>query len=175
MIAVGLLVVAQRGAAGADGIDEHRLDLRHQTLGRGRGLAGLGCQARGAFPGIEAGAEQRLAHVDVAEAGDDALVHQEGLEVDLLAACPPGEIGRVQVVAQGLDAEAAEEGVLFDFGGRDQRHVPEAAGIVVGDDGAARHREHQVVVLGVVAVVVGVLAELRRPSPALAGASAAAR
>ena len=150
-LAVGLLVVAQRGAAGADGIDEHRLDLRNQTLGRGRGLAGLGCEARGAFPGIEAGAEERFAHVDVAEAGDDALVHQEGLEVDFLAACPPGEIGRVQVVAQGLDAQAAKESVLFYFGSRDQRHVSETAGIVVRDDGAARHRENQVVVLGVMA------------------------
>ncbi len=85
---------------------------------------------------------------------------RKALRSTFLPQCPPGEIGRVQVVAQGLDAQAAKEGILFYFGSRDQRHVPEAAGIVVSDDGAAGHRENQMVVLGVVAVVVGVFAEL---------------
>ncbi len=126
----------------------------------------LVARRQASFHGFEAGAEQRFAHVDVAEAGDDALVHQERLEVHLLAAGPPGEIGRVQVVAEGLDAKAAKEGVLLDLGSRNQRHVPEPAGVVVGDDGAARHREYEMVVLGVVPMVVGVFAELSRFSGA---------
>src|SRR5215831_7321278 len=43
---------------------------------------------------------------------------------------------------------------------REEGHVAEAARIIVGDDGAVRHREHQVVVLGVLTVRVRELAEL---------------
>ncbi len=48
-------------------------------------------------------------------------------------------------------------------------HVAEAARIVIGDDGPARHGEYQMVVLGVASVLVGVLAELGSLSPLFAG------
>ena len=44
---------------------------------RAFGLPVVVARQAAARDGIEAGAEQRLADVDVAEAGDDALVHQE--------------------------------------------------------------------------------------------------
>ena len=117
----------------------------------GVGLPVLVARRAGRLEGIEAGAEQRLAHIDVAEAGDDALVHQEGLEVGLLAAARGGRdrpaSGRRRAARRRGRAKKAS---LRELRLRDQRHVAEAARIVVGDDGAARHREHEVVVLGVV-------------------------
>ena len=121
------------------------------------------------FQGLEAGPEKSLADVDVAEAGDDALVHEEGLEVGLPPQRAPGQIGAVEIVAQRLDAEAGEEGILGEIALRDQRHVAEAAGVVVGDDGAAGHGEDQVVVLSVIAVLVDVLAERQVPLAAAVG------
>src|SRR5262249_24835434 len=74
--AVGLLVVAQRRAAGSDGIGQHCFDGRHQPLCRWRGLSRPRCQTCRALVRSQAGAGQGLPDVDVAEPGDDALVHQ---------------------------------------------------------------------------------------------------
>ena len=64
-----------------------------------------------------------------------------------------------QLVAERLDAETREKVMLGQAIRFDQRHVAEAARIVVGDDRTARHGEHDVVVLGVLAVLVGVVAQ----------------
>ena len=82
------------------------------------------------------------------------------LRSTFLAARPSRQIGRGEVIAQRLDAEPGEIRVRVELARRDERHVAEAARVVVGDDRPARHREHEVVVLGVAAVLVGVLAEL---------------
>ena len=61
---------------------------------------------------IEAGAEQRLAHVDVAETRDDALIHQQRLEIELAAARLGRQEVRRQLVAERLDAETREKVML---------------------------------------------------------------
>src|SRR6266404_7400000 len=73
-IAGGLGVIAQGGAAGSNGILQHFLNRRHQ---RGQTLA-LD-RARQPF-GRDAGAEQRLADIDIAQACDQPLVQQRRLD-----------------------------------------------------------------------------------------------
>src|SRR5690606_20303923 len=78
--AVGVDIVAQRGAARLDGIGDDG------AYGRGeffRALAHLAvCRRNGACraPGRQAGAPQRLRHIYVAEASDQRLVEERGLE-----------------------------------------------------------------------------------------------
>ena len=73
--------VAQRRAARGDGVLEHSADCRSQGDARLRSGFTRPRQAGGRPLRREAGPEQRLRDVDVAEAGNDALVHEEGLEV----------------------------------------------------------------------------------------------
>src|SRR5690606_4121107 len=83
----------------------------------------------------DAGAEQGLADVDVAEAGDDALVQQADLDVLLLAAEGLGEVGAGEGVAERLWAQAGEPRMSLDLVARDQAHEAEAAGVGEADAG----------------------------------------
>src|SRR5215467_16121835 len=84
--AVGLLVVAQRRAAGSDGIGQHGFDRRNQSLCRRRGFARPPCQTCCALVRSEAGTEEGFADVDVAEPGDDALAINRALRSSFLPA-----------------------------------------------------------------------------------------
>src|SRR5215475_6989096 len=66
-LAVGLLMIPQRGAASLDGILQHRLDRLHQPLGALVGRAHARRNGRSATLGREPRPMQRLAHIDVAE------------------------------------------------------------------------------------------------------------
>ena len=127
----------------------------------GRGLAAPRGQARGTPAGVEASAKERFAHVDIAEAGDDALVHQERLEVGLFPDGAARKISCVEFLAQGLDAQPLEESVMLEVALGDQGHVAETPHIIVGDHRPAGHGEHQVIVLVEMAVVMNKLTKER--------------
>src|SRR5580700_8113696 len=78
--AVGQLVIAQRRAAGFDGVVEHALDALDQTRGALVRRAGFRGNGRRQALRRQPRQIQRLADVDVAETGDDALVQQRRLE-----------------------------------------------------------------------------------------------
>ncbi len=117
----------------------------------------------------EPGPEQRLADVDIAEARDDALVHQERLE-SRAALRPRGQArySGVSAPSSGSTPSAVKQRVLGQLRVRDQQHIAEAARIAVGDGRAARHAEHGVGVLGVAGLTVFVVADLVRLGFALA-------
>ena len=73
-LARGLDIIAQGRAAGRDGIGQHRLDGRHQTLGPGPGDAGAEPLRR------DAGAVEAFASIDIADTGHQMLVEQQGLD-----------------------------------------------------------------------------------------------
>ena len=106
---VRLAVVAQRGAARCDRLLEDGADLRCQAISpRGRTTVGARERRRGAAR-REAGAVQRLAHVDIAEAGDPRLVEKRGLQGDAAAGEQPREGGAVEGGAKRLEPEAGEQ------------------------------------------------------------------
>src|SRR5580700_5251053 len=84
-LTVGAAVIAQRRAAGFDRLVEHVLDRLHETLGALGRRARSRRQGRCGALGRQARAVQSLAHIDIAETGDDALVAQGGLQPGLLA------------------------------------------------------------------------------------------
>ena len=98
-------------------------------------------------PRRDAGAEQRLADIDVAQPGDDPLVEQRGFDRRHLAGERCGEISAIEFGFERLRAEPRQERVLFLLPALDVIEQPEAAGIVEADDGAALHGEDDMVVL----------------------------
>src|SRR6266576_5403380 len=65
--AFGLAMVAQRRAAGLDGLIEHRVDRRDQSFRMIGGLSGFGRQRRGQPSRRQMRTIQRLADIDIAE------------------------------------------------------------------------------------------------------------
>ncbi len=102
----GLDIVAQRRAAGRDGIAQYGLDGGHQTLGPGPGNAGAEAFRR------NAGAVQALAGIDVADAGDQVLIEQQGLDGRTPAREGRGKHRAGEVVAKGVGAHIAQQGVI---------------------------------------------------------------
>ena len=103
--------------------------------------------SRGRSQRRDAGAPERLADVDVAEARDHALVEEHGLDRGDAAGEARGEVAGVEAVAERLGAEAGEQAVGLERGGRPEVDGAEAAGVVQRDPGAAVEVEDQVVVL----------------------------
>lgn len=68
--AAGLAVVAQGRSAGFDGFGQHLADDRHKAG------AAFGRQLARKLLGRDAGAEQDLADIDIAKAGDEVLIQQ---------------------------------------------------------------------------------------------------
>ena len=89
---------------------------------------------------------QRLAHIDVAEAGHDLLVGQRRLEARRLAGAGARQHGRVERSVERLGPDLPHQRMLGELIGRHQQHQPEAARIVEDDAGAGRHVEHDMVV-----------------------------
>ncbi len=77
---------------------------------------------------MDAGAVQRLAHVDVAEPGDDPLVEQQQLDRRGSAGEPALKLARVEV--ERLGPERLERRPVLEFVRRDQVERAEAARIV---------------------------------------------
>src|ERR1700722_18474687 len=63
----GLAMIAQRRAAGLDGLIEHAVNRRDQPPGMVGRLCLFGCQCRGQSSRRQMRAEQRLTDIDVAE------------------------------------------------------------------------------------------------------------
>ncbi len=76
---VGVDVIGDRGAAELDGMEEDLFE------GDAEGLEARGSDAPGAEGGADAGGEERLIGVDVADAGEKRLVEQCGLDGELAA------------------------------------------------------------------------------------------
>ena len=125
--AVGRAEVADRGALRLDAGLERRDDGRVEA-----GDAGAR-EAPGGRRGMDPRREQRLVGVDVADAGDDALVEERGLDRRLAARERARQVGG-RPVAQRLGPELAGEpglgAVLGDAPGA------EAARVGVGEVGA---------------------------------------
>ena len=72
----------------------------------------LGREALGAAVVAQAGGEEDLVGVDVADAGDELLVHQQGLELGLLGLQQVAEDGPAHDVFERVEAEVRELGHL---------------------------------------------------------------
>src|SRR5215218_4197630 len=144
--AVGLGVVAQRRAAGLDGLAQHRADLACEAMGALARLAGGGRErARRRFR-MQPRPEQRLADIDVAEPGDQALVEERRLERRPLAPEQAGDRLAGELIAERLEPEIAEMRRGLELGPGHEVHQPEPARVVVGDARAVREVEDDVVV-----------------------------
>src|SRR5262245_48359063 len=123
-LAIRLDIVAQRRAAGRDRLLEHRLH------GPGEALGPLALHGLRQPPRREAGAEQRLRGIDVADPGDDPLVEQGGLDGRALASECGGEDRPIEFGAQRLRPQALQQLVLRELRRLGQIHETEAPGIV---------------------------------------------
>src|SRR5256885_6373807 len=131
--------VAQGRAAGGDGLGEHVVDRQDETL---QALEG----DRAARPlRMESGAVQRLADVDIAEAGDDSPVEQQQLDRRAPAGEPFPELARIEVErfgSQRLEGRPLVEGV-----GADEVERPEAPGVVESEAPPLLRLDQEMVVL----------------------------
>ena len=103
-IVVGL--IPGGGAAAVNALGEHLPNGVPEALPHGAGEAG------GAAAGAEAGAEADLVGIDLADAGDDVLVHEHMLELGGPAGKSVREVVAGEVVGEGLGAVAREVGHL---------------------------------------------------------------
>lgn len=95
--------------------------------------------------GRQPGAMERLADIDIAEAGNEPLVEKGGFERRFLAAESLGQIGGVEFIAQGLDPDAGEQLVAFEPGFADEIHEAETARIGIDDAQAILAGENDVI------------------------------
>ena len=92
---------------------------------------------------------QRLACVDVAEAGDHPLIEQRRLERRALAGAGARERGAVERGIERLGTHRAERAMARQLARRHEIHHPEAARVVEDHRGARRHvKDHVVVRVG---------------------------
>ncbi len=124
--AVGVDVVGDGGAAELDGVGEDLLEggVEADELGAG--------EAAGVAGGADAGAEEAFVGVDVADAVEDGLVEEGGLDGELTAAEEVGEVGGGD--GGGFGAGAGVAGGLGGVGGGfgvkvDDGEAAEAAGV----------------------------------------------
>ena len=102
---------------------------------------------------MDARAEQRLARVDVADADDDAAVHQVLLDRDAPVAARAPEVVGVELVAERLGAEILEQRMRARR--RRQHEAAEAARIVEAQRAAVGEVHVDVIVRGPVASGAG--------------------
>src|SRR5260370_34227847 len=128
-LAVGAAMVAQRGAAGRDGILEHGLDRRDEAFRMRRRRAGAGRQCRGFAARREARAVERFADVDVAEPGHGLLVEQGGLWTRRFPGAGMREPFRREGAVERLGTDPHQR-MVFELGARNQQHESEPARVV---------------------------------------------
>ena len=145
-IAVGEPVIAQRRAAGLDGVVEHRLDAFDQPSGAFVRRAVPAGDRRGHALGRQQRAMQRLADVNVAESGDQRWSNSAALRLVFLPLTGARQHGRVECVAERLRTEPAQQRLGVELLPRHEFHRAEAARIVEGHDRAGRHVKYDVVV-----------------------------
>jgi hypothetical protein len=99
--------VAQAAAAGLDGVLQGLFDGGHQTFNT---LAG---DFSGGAAGVDAGAEEALRSVDVADADDAVAVHEGDFDGGFESARLVVQPLRGEGVVEGFDAEWGNQCVLF--------------------------------------------------------------
>ena len=92
--------------------------------------------------------------------GDHALVAQRGLQRGLLAGAGFRQHRGVELVAERLRPQPAQQRLGIELGALNQLHRAEAARIVEGHRGAVRHVKHHMVVRGALGVLVIIDARL---------------
>jgi len=162
--AVGPRIVAQGRTAGGDRIGQHVPDGANEALRTLR--AG---DARGRAVRRNAGAVERLADIDVAEARDHALIEQRCLDRGTAPVQPRRQNLRREFVAERFGAKRREMGIGVEIGFGDQIHEAEAAVIGIDDAGAILHVEDDVVMRAEAGAIA------RRGMMELAGRQPAAR
>jgi hypothetical protein len=113
-----------------DRVLQHLFDRRGVPVCRLARRAGWRGDRRGPPVRRQVGDVQRLAHVDVAEAGDHALIHERDFEGNLLAPAGGRQRGAVELRRQRLGSELAQRRVCRELAGRHQIHHPEAPRVV---------------------------------------------
>jgi len=136
--AVRVHVVAERRPALADRVAQHVANRLDDPLPLGAADAPRGP----AWP--HAGTEQRLACIDVADAYDRVLIHEEQLDRDLATACARREIFGVELPVERLGPEIREQRVFRGVAGAPVQ-AAEASRIVEAQ--ALTGVEHQIVVV----------------------------
>ena len=146
-LAAGVPVIAKRAAAELHGLGEDGADRL------GQGSETVGREPPGGRARVDTGAEKRFVGVDVADAGEHALVEQHGLDGALGVAAGVDEMlwfgdeGVGAEVVPVVSAEGIERGVAGD--------AAEAAGIDKVDAGVVVERPRGVGVLGGVGGIDG--------------------
>src|SRR5262249_44776116 len=125
-LAVGAAVIAQRGAAGGDRVREHGPDGIDQPVRALVRRPGPARDRRCAPLGREPRAVERLADVNVAEPSHHLLVRQRGLERGLLALARTREHRGIELVAERLGTERAQERLALELGAGNELHHAEA-------------------------------------------------
>ncbi len=97
-------------------------------------------------PRRQSGAIERLADIDVAEPGDDALIEQGGLDRGHLAGEFGSEIGAVEPRLERLRPEAGQQRVPVGLAAPHIIEQAETARVVEADDGAVVEGQDHVVV-----------------------------
>src|SRR5215831_12083589 len=105
-------------------------------------------------------AMQRLANINVAKPGDDALIEQRRFQACLLAATGARQHRGVEGIAKRLRTKAAQQRLMIELYPRHQFHRTEATWIVERHACARRQMEHHVIVGEVLAALVVVAAEV---------------
>src|SRR3974390_1532458 len=109
-LAIGEPVIAQRRAAVLDRLRQHRLDAVDQPRGVFVWCAVAYGKRRGAPLRLQVGAMQRLADIDVAKPGDDALIEQCRFEARLFATTSRRQHRRIKGIAEWLPAAPPPKG-----------------------------------------------------------------
>jgi len=145
---VGRAIITQCGAAGCNGIIQHVADHRHQALGPTAGLAASGGQTAGQTARAQFCAVKRFAHIDVAKAGNVALIEQKRFEVRRPALCPVRDVRGVQLIAERLNAHFRKVPARVDFVGWHKIHEAKPPRVIVGNTCATFEMEYDMVVSG---------------------------
>src|SRR5690606_12318337 len=148
--------IPERRAAGLDRLAEDGAHAAHQVVEPPARGSVLPDEAPRREFGTQMRAPQRLARIDVADAGDDALVEQHRLERRRPALQARRQSDGVEIVAERLGPEPGEARRVRLA--REQFDEAEATGIVIYENEPAvlgvRQLEHQVVVPFVLAGLV---------------------
>ncbi len=137
---VGTDIVPERGTAGGDRLLQHG-DDRPRQPGAAPGPQKAGPPAR-----RDAGPEQRLAGVDVADSDHQPLVEKGRLDAAPSAGQQSLETGAVERRREGLDAETGEARMAVEIPLRDQEQEAEAPRIDEPQDRAALAEEGEMLV-----------------------------
>jgi hypothetical protein len=160
--AVSGTIIAQRGAAGRDGVIQHISDQWHETRGTAARLA-PGCRkAGGKPPRAEFCPVKRLTHIDIAKACDVPLVEQKRLEVSGSPVRSGRDVCGVQLIAERLDTHFRKMPACVDIVSGHKVHEAKPSRVIVGDAGAVFEMEHDMIVNRAFASLVGEFSWARR-------------